>query len=285
MSTESSHFWQMAGLSGVSGFRACFRHHSFSRHTHDEYAIGTIEAGVQTFHCRGDQRISKPGWLILVNPDELHDGRAAEGTYRYRMPYLAPDVVSALVRDAGESEGRLPLFKSPVVQDVQLARALCELNRSSETHEGPLALELETRLVVLVHALLHRHASGTLRRTHRGAGSGPVRYVRQLLDENFAADLSLSALALECGMSRYALLRLFTREVGMPPHAYLTRARLREARRLLAQGESPATVASAVGYADQSHLNKRFRAAYGITPGQFQASTTRWGTCVAANFR
>ena len=55
----------------------------------------------------------------------------------------------------------------------------------------------------------------------------------------------------------------------MPPHAYMTRARLREARSLLLRGEPAASVAAAVGYVDQSHLTKRFRAAYGITPGQF----------------
>ena len=271
--TESSHYWQMRGLAGVSGFRACFEHHSYNRHTHDEYAIGAIEAGVQTFHCRGGQRLSLPGSLILVNPDELHDGRAAEGAYRYRMLYLDPAFVSDAVRDAGEAGGRLPLFKAPVVRDAELAVALCALNQRSEVREGADALELESRLLQFVHALLKRHAGGTLRRTpSRGSGSAPVRYVRQMLDENFHADLSLAALAAECGLSRFALLRLFTREVGMPPHAYLTRARLREARRLLTRGEAPAVVAAAVGYADQSHLTKRFRAAYGITPGQYAAS-------------
>jgi AraC-like DNA-binding protein len=42
------------------------------------------------------------------------------------------------------------------------------------------------------------------------------------------------------------------------------------AKRLLAAGERPAAVAAAVGLADQSHLNKRFRRAFGITPGAFQ---------------
>lgn len=271
--TESSHFWQLGGLAGVSGFRACFERHSYSRHTHDEYAIGTIEAGVQTFHCRGGQHLSLPGSLILVNPDELHDGRAAEGIYRYRMLYLDPAFVSDAVRDAGEPEGRLPLFRTPVARDVELAGVLCVLNQRSEVREGADALELESRLLRLVHALLARHAGGTLRRTPpSGSGSAPVHYVRQVLDENFHADVSLASLAAECGMSRFALLRLFTREVGMPPHAYLTRARLREARRLLARGDAPATVAAAVGYADQSHLTKRFRAAFGITPGQYLTS-------------
>jgi AraC-like DNA-binding protein len=281
MTRESSDLWPVAGLPGVSGFRACFEQHSFSRHTHDEYAIGTIEAGVQTFHCRGGQRLSLPGSLILVNPDDLHDGRAAEGSYRYRMIYLDPGMVADAVRDAGEAHGRLPLFRAPVVHDAELADALCAFNRRTEVREGLDALELETRLLQLLRALLQRHASDTLRRTREGSnasGSAAVRFARQVLDENFQADVSLAALAQQCGMSRFALLRAFTHEIGMPPHAYMTRARLREARRLLAAGEAPASVAAAVGYVDQSHLSKRFRAAFGITPGQYAGSMRARGT-------
>lgn len=273
VNAETSRYWRVDGLPGVSCFSARFERHSYSRHTHDEYALGTIESGVQTFHCRGGQRLSLPGSVILVNPDDLHDGRSADGAYRYRMIYLDPEVVSDALRDAGERHGRLPLFRAPVVRDEELAAALCAFNRRTETPEGPDALELESRLLHLVRGLLSRHAVGTLRRTPPGGdGSAAVRYARQVLDEQFAADLSLGELAARCHLSRFALLRLFTREVGMPPHAYVTRARLREARRLLRAGEAPASVAAAVGYVDQSHLTKRFRAAFGITPGQFAAA-------------
>ena len=270
MSEEASDFWRVEGLRGVSFFKASFVHHSYSRHTHDEYAIGAIEAGRQTFHCRGGQQLSWPGSLILVNPDDLHDGRAAGPGYRYRMLYIEPDLVASAVREAGEAEGRLPLFRAPVVRDAELAAALCAFNRRTETEEGLDALELESRLLQLVRALLSRHAAGTLRRTPRsGHGAAIVRLACQVIDEHFDANPSLSELAVRCGVSRFALLRLFAQEVGMPPHAYMTRARLREARSLLLRGEPAASVAAAVGYVDQSHLTKRFRAAYGITPGQF----------------
>jgi AraC-like DNA-binding protein len=67
-------------------------------------------------------------------------------------------------------------------------------------------------------------------------------------------------------------MRLFSRHIGMPPHTYMTQVRLRVARRLLLKGEPAASVAAAVGYVDQSHLTKRFRAAFGVTPGQFAAA-------------
>ena len=58
----------------------------------------------------------------------------------------------------------------------------------------------------------------------------------------------------------------------MPPHAYLRHLRLAAARRLLALGEAPAAVAAATGFVDQAHLTRRFKGAYGITPGRFRAA-------------
>lgn len=51
--------------------------------------------------------------------------------------------------------------------------------------------------------------------------------------------ISLEVLATHCGLSRFQLIRGFARETGITPHAYLVQARLRLARRLLAEGHSP----------------------------------------------
>jgi AraC-like DNA-binding protein len=268
-SAEHSDFWRVPGLAGTSFFKASFVHHSYSRHTHDEYAIGSIEHGRQTFHCRGDQRITTPGSLILVNPDDLHDGRSAGTGYRYRMVYIEPALIAEALREA-DLPAALPLFRAPVVHDPELAAALCQFNRRTEQPEGLDALEIETRLLQIVRTLLQRHAaSAPARGVRAGRDTALVRFACRYLDEHYATDPSLSALADQCGISRFTLLRVFAREVGMPPHAYITRARLRQARRLLLQGEPAAQVAAAVGYVDQSHLTKRFKAAFGITPGQF----------------
>ena len=275
---ERSDFWRVPGLAGTSFFKARFTHHSYSRHTHDEYAIGTLEQGRQTFHCRGGQHVTTPGSLILVNPDDLHDGQAAGAAgaaYRYRMVYIEPTLIAEALREA-DLPGALPLFRAPVVRDPELATALSHFNHRTEQPEGLDALELETRLLHLVRALLQRHAaSPPVRNPRAGRDTAIVRHACRYLDEHYAADPSLTALAVQCGISRFALLRLFTKEVGLPPHAYMTRARLREARRLLLQGEPAAQVAAAVGYVDQSHLTKRFKAAFGITPGQFGAALSR----------
>lgn len=67
-------------------------------------------------------------------------------------------------------------------------------------------------------------------------------------------------------------MRQFRREVGLPPHAYLTQLRLARAKGLLARGTAIAAVATDCGFAAQSHLHRHFLRTYGVTPGRYQRS-------------
>src|SRR5688500_12922851 len=99
MGPEFSKLWRVNGLQGVSFFKATFLHHAFGKHAHEEYALGASESGIETFQCPGDRHWATPGSLILVNPDEMHDGRAVGDGYSYRMIYVAPEVFEKAARE------------------------------------------------------------------------------------------------------------------------------------------------------------------------------------------
>lgn len=80
----------------------------------------------------------------------------------------------------------------------------------------------------------------------------------------------LERLAAELGTSPFALLRAFRDAYGMPPHTWLTDARVRRARRLLDAGVTPAEAAVTVGFTDQPHLNRHFTRMVGVPPGAYQ---------------
>jgi AraC-like DNA-binding protein len=89
------------------------------------------------------------------------------------------------------------------------------------------------------------------------------------LADNFAGNCSLAELAALSGVDRFHLLRAFRRRLGLPPHLYQTQLRLRHARRLMLAGETAAMAAAAAGFSDQSHLIRKFKSAYGITPAEY----------------
>lgn len=84
--------------------------------------------------------------------------------------------------------------------------------------------------------------------------------------------MTLTGLASLCDISRFQLIRRFSREVGMTPHAYLLQSRVRLAKKLLAQGKRTVDVALMAGFSDQSHLTHAFQKQTGITPGQYRSA-------------
>ena len=75
------------------------------------------------------------------------------------------------------------------------------------------------------------------------------------------------------GLSEFYFMRTFQKMTGLSVHQYLTQIRLMRAKGLLARGIGAAQVASDIGFFDQSHLIKQFRAHFGTTPGMFAAAS------------
>ncbi len=82
---------------------------------------------------------------------------------------------------------------------------------------------------------------------------------------------SVRQAAQRVGLSREGYTRRFKRDCGLPPHAFWLLEKLNDARRLLRAGDSIAGVAAETGFADQSHLGRCFRRAFGVTPGRYRA--------------
>jgi AraC-like DNA-binding protein len=264
---EWSRYRRLADLP-VEAMRAHFVRHVYDRHSHDAYLFGVTEQGVQAFRCRGSTRASAAGMVMAFNPDDPHDGHAAaRDGFTYAMLHLGTDLVADVLADARGRRAGLPLFTEPVVDDGPLAGRLRRLN--ARLLDGATRLEAQELVMGAVVAMVQRHAGRhVVAPTPRGSGA-PSR-ARDLLHDRFADDLSADDLARAVGLSRFQLYRQFRERYGVPPSAYQRQVRLREARRRLAAGVAIAEVASATGFADQSHLTRWFRRTYGITPRVYQ---------------
>jgi AraC-like DNA-binding protein len=239
---------------------------SFARHTHDQFGIGVIDRGAQASASDARQVEAGPGDLIFVNPGEVHDGRPKDGRPRaWRMVYLDPSLLQHAREDVRDGADAPPAFLAPVARDASL-RALFDA-----VHRG--LVHGQAREPVACEQALLRLATGLeLRMTGRLApprgGDGLAR-ARERIDDAPNEPLTLQALAAEAGMSRFRLYRAFRQQLGLSPQAYLLQQRLALARRLLRSGLPPAQAALAAGFFDQSHLNRWFARAFGVTPAGY----------------
>lgn len=264
-----SRYWRLDGFGGLDLLRADASTHRYARHFHEGYALGVVEAGAHAFTARGALWTAIPGRVVIVNPDDAHDGGPAthDGGYSYRMIYVDGGVLAAAVGEAAGRRAASPFFPHAVVSDPALADRLSRLHRALERPET--RLERETLLITALVDLARRHGRAAAGVGLRGRSARAVALALDYLTENFSRNVSLAELAELAGVDRFHLLRAFRRCLGLPPHLYQTQLRLRHARRLMLGGDPPARAAAAAGFADQSHLIRKFKAAYGVTPGQF----------------
>jgi AraC-like DNA-binding protein len=257
----------------LEAMHANFHRQVYGRHSHETYSFGVTEAGAQSFACRGSNHVSAAGMIMIFNPDEPHDGRAASDLgFNYRIVHLGPALLCELLATWTDRPVAPPLFAQPVQHDPGLARELRLLHTALT--QPASALDRDERLTSTVARISARYAT---RPPSAGAGRTasprPVTAVRDCLHADVARDVPAAELARLAGASRFAVYRAFRAATGMSPSEYQRQLRLRQARRLLARGEGAALVAAQVGFADQAHLTRWFVRHFGITPAAFQRAT------------
>lgn len=94
-----------------------------------------------------------------------------------------------------------------------------------------------------------------------------IRRAQEYIQEHFASEVTLDALASWCSVSKYYLIKLFRKAIGMTPHQYLLHVRISQARlMLLSTSDTVASIGEAVGFSDTSSFIAAFKRIEGTTP-------------------
>jgi AraC family transcriptional regulator len=185
--------------------------------------------------------------------------------------YLALDTVfvSQTAEALGVYPDRVGLVERRRESDpalLHLAMALRAGVRSGRTGDRMYGEALST--AVGVH-LLHEY-SGTHVRPQHPQGRLPMEKLKRAVEyiqDQLHTDLTVSGIARTVHMSPHHFTRLFKQSTGQSPYHYVIEARVRKAKELLRSRKfSIAEVAHIVGFADQSHLTRRLKHFFGITP-------------------
>jgi AraC-like DNA-binding protein len=271
---ESARHWQHPQLPDVDLLRARYLRKTFARHTHDAYVIAAVAEGVEAFEHRGAEHRAGPGGLGLINPGVPHSAHAGspEG-WRYDVLYPAPALVARIAAETTSLRGT-PGFATASVDDPWSAALVARVLRAAE---GGQALTADSLMRIAIARLLRLHGGPLPSRPVATAGARTAERARAVLEERMADPPTLEALAGELATGTFSLLRAYRERYGMPPHAWLTDARVHRARRLLDAGVPLAETAAAVGFTDQSHLSRHFGRIVGVPPGAYQRERLRPG--------
>lgn len=255
--------WLFKAPGPIERVEACFAGAAYAPHRHDTYAIGITLEGVQRFDYRGATRDSLPGGIVVLHPDELHDGRAGdERAFRYRTLYFAPADLQAIL------DGRpLPFVDGGVSASPRLRRAVLALLGD---FDRPLSrLELQDGLFDVATALERVARRPT---PPAIANRAAAMWARHYIEAHLDAAFSLADLEAATGHARWQLSRDFRAMFGTSPYRYLVMRRLDRARAMMLAGQGIAETALGSGFADQSHFSRMFKRAFGLTPNLWRAA-------------
>lgn len=262
--------WRAAELGGAEMLKGAYVRHAYPWHTHEALCLGLVAGGAINLRTRTRSGVASAGTFVLINSDEIHRGwPAADDGWTCRTIHVHPDAMRAAA-DERRGIGSSPSvsFRGPTFHDAELAVRLLELHRWSE--KGGSLLGRQSLYVGLLALLLDRHAQTPTQLNERDDEPRVVKRARAFLDENLSDKVTLDDLATEVGLTPFRLLRSFRKATGLTPHQYQLQARVRQAHARLRRNEQLADIAAAVGFADQAHMTRAYKAMMGGTPGQFR---------------
>jgi len=263
---NSTQYWWDRHLSGLSLLCADFTTHEYPPHTHDALVVAVTEQGGSVVRSRGQVEQATPSTLFVFNPAEPHAGwMGGSERWQYRSMYLTRAALSDVATGLGIES--VPYFTRNTFGDRDLIDCFLAMHVAIE--EGRDVFRERELLIGTFGRLFRRHGSGGSRIGLAPRDHAILARVKERMYADYASDLHLEDLATDVGLTTFQLIGLFKRTVGLTPHAYLTQIRLGMACRQLRRSPVLAETATAVGFYDQSALNKHFKRCYGITPLQF----------------
>ena len=236
--------------------------HCFRLHAHDEYSIGIVDLGTASFHhAHGPENVAQhsvvliePGCWHACNPELPHN-------WAYRMLFVNADWLHAQTGTAALTFTQRALSSS---SSPSQASAIVDQLCQPLHHAADIAQH--TRLLL---DFVHQHAEASDIARREAADFPAIRHALQIMHSEPDADTQLASIATRLGMSASQFVRQFKSATGVTPGAYRLNLRINGARRLLADGATLADAAHRMGFADQAHMQRSFKAHHSLTPGNY----------------
>jgi AraC-like DNA-binding protein len=231
---------------------------------HDAFSLSYVRKGSFGYRVRGRAFELVAGSLLVGYPGEefvcTHDNAHGDECLSF---HLSPALIDAV-------GGRPELWRIGCLPPLSELMVLGELAEAiaggwSDARLDELGMLLAARFVEVASGRKSSQADAGARDRRRAVDAAIW------IDEHSHEELELESIAKEFGLSPFHFLRMFASVLGVTPHQYLVRSRLRHAAGMLAdQGRSITDVAFDVGFGDLSNFVRTFHRAAGVSPGAFR---------------
>lgn len=278
MNAGSHRIVRHAGLPGITlrvstGSSDCYR-----THTHREYSIGRVDAGEAVFTHPGSPQKVGAGTVVLIEPGVAHAcNPLPDRPWSYRMLFVDADWLhGALAPHFGGDAAMAALrFPSRLLTAPSAAAEVHRLCHDIDAAQAPSPAMLAQRLVRWLSTVAEPGAP-----VDQPALPAALRPAWEALHGTAGQAPTVLDLARACGLHPTTFIRRFKSAVGVTPGEFLQDQRVNGARQLIASGTGLAEAAHAMGFADQAHLQRAFKARHAMTPGRFargaaQATSSR----------
>ena len=232
---------------------------------HESFSLSYVRRGTFGCHARGRSFELVTGSILVGHPGDeyicTHDHPAGDECLSF---HFTP---AAVVETIGY---RPDVWRSVCVPPQPQLMVLAELVQAVAEGSGEVALD---ELGMLLAARFVEIISGRQRRPTEVRAHDRRRAVEAALwlDANSHDPIDLERAAGEFGLSSFHFLRLFAKVLGVTPHQYLIRSRLRRAARRLADDPRSITeIALDVGFGDLSNFVRTFHRAAAVSPRGFR---------------
>lgn len=261
-----------ASLPGINVL-SCTGDHHFKNHIHNGYVIWLNSESGEHFSLTGNSTILQPGSIGIIEPGIVHSNWGFEGENRHlRSFYIEKSFFSHIEKlITGEQTGK---FKLPtmVLEHQKYWQQFVALHDMILGNRDQMVQEQTA--IELFQNVWEETLGGENTQTDINDPSSLLIPLIEFMHANLTEPIELTDLAQLVQRTEFHIIRLFKKHVGMSPHAYLIQLRLEKARILLEKNGSIVDAAIQAGFSDQSHLTRKFKIRYGITPGVYLNSIT-----------